>query len=158
MRKLSVYAETSVWSHAFAEDAPELREATEQFFDNAREGRYDLFISSVVLQEIARADKELATKLRRLIDDLSPIELDFDDDMDRLSQEYLSHGVVPPSKVEDAQHVAAAVSSELDVLASWNYRHLVNVRRREKFYQISVMNGFYKPLQIVTPREVDDES
>jgi hypothetical protein len=51
-----------------------------------------------------------------------------------------------------------AVVSELDVLVSWNYRHLVNLRRREEFHQISVMNGYYKPLHIVTPPEVDDES
>ncbi len=42
--------ETSVWSHAFAEDAPELREATEQFLDEAQTGKYDLFVSEVVLE------------------------------------------------------------------------------------------------------------
>lgn len=78
-------------------------------------------------------------------------------DMDRLAQEFLERGVVPPSKVEDAQHVAVAVASELDVLLSWNYRHLVNVRRREEFHQVSVMSGYYKPLQIVTPPEVENE-
>ena len=41
-------------------------------------------------------------------------------------------------------------------LVSWNYRHLVNVRRREEFHQVSVMNGYYKPLQIVTPPEVSN--
>jgi predicted nucleic acid-binding protein len=157
MRKLSVYVETSVWSQAFAEDVPDIRKATEQFFAEARDGKNDLFISVVVLREIARANEELATQLRRLVDEFAPVVLNFDDDMDRLAQAYLEHGVVPPSKIEDAQHVAAAVASDLDVLVSWNYRHLVNVRRREEFHQISVMNGYYKPLQIVTPPEVDNE-
>ncbi len=31
MHKLSVYVETSVWSQAPAEDAPEIRTATERF-------------------------------------------------------------------------------------------------------------------------------
>jgi predicted nucleic acid-binding protein len=158
MRKLSVYVETSVWSQALAEDAPALREATEQFLDDAREGKYDLYISDVVLLEIARADEELADRLRELVRQFAPVILDIDEDMDQLAQDFLEQGVVPPSKIEDAQHVAAAVVSELDVLASWNYRHLVNVRRREKFYQISVMHGYYRPLQIVTPLEVDNES
>jgi len=158
MRKLSVYVETSVWSHAFAEDAPELREATERFLVNAGEDRYELYVSDVVFREIARAQKDHAERLRRLVEKLGPIVLDFDEDMDQLAQDFLAHGVVPPSKIEDAQHVAAAVASELDVLVSWNYRHLVNVRRRERFHQISVMHGYYKPLQIVTPLEVDNES
>jgi predicted nucleic acid-binding protein len=157
MRKLSVYVETSVWSQAFAEDAPEMRRATEQFLAEARRGEYDLFISAVVLQEIGRADEQLARQLRKLVDECAPVVLSFDDDLDRLAQAFLEHSVVPPSKIEDAQHVAAAVANELDVLVSWNYRHLVNVRRREEFHQVSVMNGYYKPLQIVTPPEVTNE-
>jgi predicted nucleic acid-binding protein len=158
MHKLSVYVETSVWSHAFADDAPALREATEQFLADAREGKYELYISDVVLLEIGRAQQNLADRLRQLVKQLNPTIVDLDDDMDQLAQDFLDQGVVPPSKIEDSQHVAAAVVSELDALVSWNYRHLVNVRRREKFYQISVMHGYYKPLQIVTPLEVDNES
>jgi hypothetical protein len=116
------------------------------------------YISDVVLREIARAEEELADRLRQLLKQLDPILLELDEDMDGLAADFLAQGVVPPSKIEDSQHVAAAVISELDVLVSWNYRHLVNVRRREKFYQISVMHGYYKPLQIVTPFEVDHES
>ena len=36
MHKLSVYVETSVWSQAFADDAPDIRKATERFLDEAR--------------------------------------------------------------------------------------------------------------------------
>ena len=157
MHKLSVYVETSVWSHAFAEDAPQAREATQKFLDEARAGNYSLYVSEIVLREFARADDELAARLRKLVDELSPVMLDFDDNMDQLARAFLEHSVVPPSKIEDAQHVAAAVASDLDILVSWNYRHLVNVRRREEFHLISVMNGYYKPLQIVTPPEVTNE-
>jgi predicted nucleic acid-binding protein len=158
MHKLSVYVETSVWSQALAEDAPDMRAATELFLAAAKAAESNIFISVVVLREISRASNELAKKLRSLINEIAPVVLPFDDEMDQLAQAFLEHGVVPPSKVEDAQHVAVAVANELDVLVSWNYRHLVNVRRREEFHQVSVMKGFYKPLQIVTPPEVNDES
>jgi predicted nucleic acid-binding protein len=158
MPKLSIYVETSVWSHAFADDAPDSREATLKFLDAARQGKYDLFVSEVVFEEVLRAPTELAARLRELVQELAPVSLDFDEDSFRLAQEFLQHGVVSPSSIDDARHVAVAVVSELDVLVSWNYRHLVNVRRREKFHQISVMTGYYKPLHIVTPPEVDDES
>ena len=74
-----------------------------------------------------------------------------------LAQRFLELRAVPPSKIEDAQHVAVAVVNEPDVLVSWNYRHLVNVRRREAFEHISAIAGYYKPLHIATPLEVGDE-
>jgi predicted nucleic acid-binding protein len=156
MRKLSVYVETSVWSQAFAEDAPDIRQATEQFFAEAREGRFELFVSDVVMGEINRASEDLAQRLHGLVAELAPVLLKLDEGSLLLSQEFLNSGAVPASKVDDARHVAVALTNDLDVLVSWNYRHLVNVRRREIFHQVGVMNGYYKPLQIVPPPEVSD--
>jgi len=154
MHKLSVYVETSVWSQAFGESAPDLRRATEQFFDEARDGRYDLFISDVVTDEIGRAPAEKAERLQGLVTELDPVFLELDEESLLLSQEFLRVGAVPPSKVDDARHVAVATTNNLDVLVSWNYRHLVNVRRRELFHDVAVANGYYRSLQIVTPPEV----
>ncbi len=83
MPKLSIYVETSVWSHAFADDAPDSREATLNFLDAARQGKYDLFVSEVVFEEVSRAPTELATLLRGLLQELAPVSLDFDEDMFR---------------------------------------------------------------------------
>jgi len=156
MHRLSVYVETSVWSQAFAEDAPDIRKATERFLDEAREGRYDLFVSDVVMEEIARASEEKSERLRNLVTELDPVFLEFDEESFSLAHEFLRIGAVPPSKADDARHVAVALTRGLDVLVSWNYRHLVNVRRRELFHQVGITNGYYKPLQIVTPPEVSD--
>jgi hypothetical protein len=156
MRKLSVYIETSVWSHGFANDAPESRAATERFFADARENRYELFVSNVVTEEFSRASEELGRRLVGLLAELEPVFLAFDEDAFALFSDYLQYGVVPRSKEDDARHVAVAVANELDILLSWNYRHLVNVRRREMFHQVSVNNGFFKPLQIITPPEISD--
>jgi predicted nucleic acid-binding protein len=73
MHKLSVYVETSVWSQAFTEDAPDIRKATERFLDEAREGRYDLFVSDVVMEEILRASEETSERLRGLVAELDPV-------------------------------------------------------------------------------------
>jgi predicted nucleic acid-binding protein len=145
-----------VWSYAFAEDAPESRQETLTFFDAARDGKYELFVSDIVAGEIARASDSLARRLRDLVAELRPVLLDFDEEALGLADAYLKGGAVPPSKVDDARHVAVAVANDLDALVSWNYRHLVNVRRRELFHQISVTNGYYKPLQIVSPPEISD--
>jgi hypothetical protein len=47
----------------------------------------------------------------------------------------------------------------LDVLVSWNFRHISNVRRADRFNALAVLDGFLKPLRIVSPAEVlyDDQ-
>jgi hypothetical protein len=156
MRKLSIYIETSVWSQAFAEDAPEIRKATVEFIDEARKGIFDLFVSDVVMDEIKRAPENLADRLLGLVAELDPVLLKLDETALLLSQEFMNAGAVPPSKVDDARHVAIAMANDLDVLVSWNYKHLVNIKRRELFNHIGSMNGYYKSLQIVSPPEVSD--
>jgi predicted nucleic acid-binding protein len=158
MRKPSIYVETSIWSQLTTDDAPHMREATEDFLVEAGRGKFNLFVSQVVFEEIARASEETTKQLQSLIETYKPVFLDFTEEAWSLAEEFLRNGAVPPSKVDDARHVAVAVANELDILLSWNYKHLVNMRRRELFHYISVVNGYYKQLQILTPLEVPDES
>jgi len=58
MRKLRLYLDTSVWNFYYADDAPEKREITRQFFENLQSGQYEIFSSGVVIREIENADKE----------------------------------------------------------------------------------------------------
>lgn len=53
MRKLKVYLDTSVVSFLFAEDSPDFRKATVEFFEHYSL-RFDLFVSDVVPTEINR--------------------------------------------------------------------------------------------------------
>ncbi|MBI3988961.1 MAG: hypothetical protein HY347_05030 [candidate division NC10 bacterium] len=55
---------------------------------------------------------------------------------------------------EDAIHAAAATVYELDALVSWNYRHIVNLRRKELIHATNLRQGYMKPLEIITPMEV----
>ena len=129
---------------------------TTEFLEWARAEGAELFLSAVVLDEIARAPEDLFRKLRDVIANVRPTVLPLDDEAERLATAYTTMGALPPAKTEDAQHVAIAVVNELDILVSWNYRHLVNVRRREAIQHISAMKGYYKPLHIVAPPEVPD--
>jgi hypothetical protein len=44
LRKLKLYIETSVWNFYFADDAPEKKEITREFFDMVFKGAYDIYI------------------------------------------------------------------------------------------------------------------
>jgi len=66
MKKLKIYLDTSVINFLFADDAPEYKDITEEFFADAL--NYDLFISRVVLEEIdATKDPQKKKKLHHII-------------------------------------------------------------------------------------------
>ena len=54
MKKTKLYLDTSVPSFLFADDSPEKREVTIQFWNILRTGIYDVVISDILLTEITK--------------------------------------------------------------------------------------------------------
>ena len=49
MKKLQIYLDTSIISHLNADDAPDMRDITIEFFNNyVKTGKYDVFISPII--------------------------------------------------------------------------------------------------------------
>lgn len=152
--KLRIYVETTVWSFALADDAPDYRADTEEFLERCRQGVFSPFISSLVLDEVRRARSPLRESLEEIIAGVRPGFFALSERALALADAFLSAGVVPASKPDDAGHVAAAFDRALDVLVSWNFRHIANVRRAEKFNAVAVLQGYHHELRIVSPSEV----
>lgn len=72
---------------------------------------------------------------------------------DTLAEAYLSHGIVSPGSRSDALHVALATIGRVDVLVSWNFRHIVNLGRIRLFNAVNLEQG-YGLIEIRTPKEV----
>ena len=70
--------------------------------------------------------------MRDLFDDTFSAEtlLEVTGEMEDLAAAYLRQGVVPPKYADDATHVAVCTVARLQYLVSWNFQHLVNVRKR----------------------------
>ncbi len=62
-------------------------------------------------------------------------------------------GVLLESKWVDAQHIALATISRVDVLVSWNFKHMVNLERIRGYNSVNLKAG-YPLLEIRTPQEV----
>lgn len=56
----------------------------------------------------------------------------------------------------DAQHIAIATINRVDVLVSWNFKHIVNLRRIHLYNSINLKYG-YPLIEIRSPREVINE-
>ena len=154
MRKLKLYLETSVWNFIFADDAPELRDLTLQFFGMVERQVYEIYISDLVIFEIGKASGKKREQLMGVIEKYKPIVLQSNPKVQELADRYLEAKIVPLKKKEDALHVAIATLEEMDAIISWNFEHLANLRKAEIFHAVSVINGYPRRVEISTPMEV----
>ena len=160
MAKTKIYLDTSVINFLFAEDAPEKKEITRDFFSNfVATGIYETFISDVVVQEINNTiDLNKRTKLLNSIDEyhMSFADMNNISEIERLANLYIDKGIIPVSKVADALHIAISTIDFFDYLVSWNYKHLANVNREKKILVVNLQENYFHPLRIITPLELID--
>ncbi len=154
MHRLRVYIETSVWSHVFHDDTPDFQRATVEFLKQAKERVVEPYISTLVLDEVARADARRREEILGEIAGIRPILLRRSQQAEDLAGRYVQADVLPLADEVDALHVAIATVSEMDVLASWNQRHLANIWRRDLFNSVNRVAGYRKMLEIANPLEV----
>jgi len=157
MKKLKIYLDTSVISFCFADDSPEYKKTTLEFFGNCH--NYETFISEIVLFEINKTvDAKLKQKFIDLIREydlkIQEIEKNKEKEIELLVKKYTDAGIVPLKKIEDAYHIAIATVYEFDVLLSWNFKHIANVNKNVKINGINQEHNYLKEIRIVTPLEV----
>ena len=73
-----------------------------------------------------------------------------------LANAYLRDGAAGPDFLVDALHIALATIARVDVLTSWNFKHIVNWRRIRLYNAVNLKEG-YTMIEIRSPREVLDE-
>ena len=62
-------------------------------------------------------------------------------------------GVIGRGKLVDAEHIAIATINRVDVLVSWNFRHIVNLQKIRGYNSVNLKYG-YSLLEIRSPLEV----
>lgn len=154
--KLKLYLDTSVLG-AVCDPGPEERlVATRQLLEGLVNGRWDGYISTLVLEEVERAPEsvreKIAVELRR-----NPLAvLEESPESVALAQAYVSSGAIPTDCEDDARHIAIATINDIRVIVSWNFRHMVNIERKRKINSINLREGL-PLLDLVSPWEVSDE-
>lgn len=156
MRKFKLYLDTSVLNFLYADDVPEFKKVTEDFFENyVKKGKYIVYISDVVIREIEKTkDKNRKIKLLELIKRYSLKILTLDIDSDVLANVYIREKIIPARKIEDAQHIAIATCNQIDILVSWNFKHLANIQKQIAVKIVNEKEGYFYPLVLTNPMEV----
>lgn len=156
MKKLTVYLDTSVINFLFADDAPLKREITIDFFENyVAEGKFNTYISNVVMEELMRtSDLDKRDNLLNVLNKYEFTLLNLNEESENLGEIYVSKNVIPIKKIEDAYHLAIATVNKLDVLVSWNFKHLANINKERMVAAANIREGYLHPLRLTTQMEV----
>lgn len=144
-----VYLDTSVIGGYLDK---EFQEWSRNLFNEFKTGKKIAVISDVTLDEIENARQEIRDLLK-LIPEGSTEYVFNDEEAEDLAEAYLKEGAITKKFYEDALHIAIATINKVDVLVSWNFKHIVNLERIKKYNGVNLKNG-YMILEIRNPREI----
>lgn len=150
MRKLKVYLDTSVISYLSQEDAPEKMADTRQLWEMFKDGKYDVYLSTVTLEEVADCPEPKRSELRKFLEQIKYTVLDITDEMETVANKIIDMGILTKKSYDDCQHIAAAVVTECNCIVSWNFKHIVNIKTIHGVRAITNLTG-YKAIDILSP-------
>jgi predicted nucleic acid-binding protein len=149
MRILRVYIDTSVIGGCFD---PEFSLWSNRLVKDFHDGRFLPVVSSVVATELELAPEQVRAKFEELLR-LESDFLELTEEFVNLAEVYSDHGALPPRFRNDLLHIALAAVANVDVLVSWNFKHIVRLEKIRIFNAVNLELG-YKSLQIHSPQEV----
>lgn len=136
--KPTVYLDSSVPSYRLPQGPDPIVHArhllTQRWWEEALP-HFEVFVSQVVLDELAGGEPERAARRLALVDGFA--SLDVDDEVERVATFYVEHLAMPRSDLRDAFHLALASVHEIGYLVTWNFAHLANASKRT---HIEVLN------------------
>ena len=150
MKKLKIYLDTSVISHLDAPDAPKEQADTRKLWKAVQGGEYEVFLSPVVMVELEECAEPKHTVMLDRLSEIDYSELQASDEVLELAAQYLKAGILPPRSARDRQHIAYACVHSCDMVVSWNFKHMVNVKTISGVKGVNALAG-YKEMPIYTP-------
>lgn len=151
MKKIRIYADTSVFGGCFDD---EFESESKALFDDIKHGKFILVISSTTLREIGEAPAYVQEVLTSLPAERLEL-IEYSEEIAELRDRYVDAGVVGPSSLFDAEHIAAASVAGVDIVVSWNFKHIVHYEKISGYHAVNIVNG-YKTVGIYSPKEVVD--
>jgi predicted nucleic acid-binding protein len=149
MVKQRFYLDTSVW---YGIGAKEFKFDTGVLFNMILKKRIVSLYSKYVTEELEGASSEVRAFFRVWPSELKA-KVNITSDIFKLADTYMSEGVVGNASSNDCIHIAAATIRKANILVSWNFKHIVNVKKIKCYNDINMDFG-YPTLKIRSPREV----
>ncbi len=154
----SIYIETTVVSYLVANPSRDAilaahQQVTRQWWQNERL-RYKCVTSEEVLREANLGDLKM---VRRRSEALAGMPVLLVDDVARdLARAILVEKILPPAAASDAIHAAVASLNQVNILLTWNCRHLANPHLLRSLREFMARRKLTLP-EICTPIEFGPE-
>jgi predicted nucleic acid-binding protein len=147
--KLRIYIDTSVIGGYFDE---EFREATIKLFQRLENNEVKFVISDLLDLELINAPSHVKELLFNYPADFFE-RVELTDEVLKLADTYIEEKVVGKSSIEDCRHIAMATIYKVDVLASWNFKHIVNLDKIKGYNSVNLRLG-YAMIEIRSPKDL----
>ena len=147
--KQRIYIDTSVIGGYFDE---EFKEATTALFQRLENGEIIFVVSDLLDLELINAPQ----KVRELLYSYSAdkfVRIELTEEAIKLADTYVSEKVVGQTSLEDCRHIALATINKVDVLVSWNFKHIVNLDRIKGYNSVNLRLG-YQIIEIRSPKDL----
>jgi len=149
MKRQRIYIDTSIVGGFFD---IEFEKETKMLFERLENKEVIFVISEVLREELKGAPERVKNLLENYSDDMFE-EVLLTDAARELADKYIAENVVGKTSLDDCRHIALATIHNVDVLASWNFKHIVNLTRIIGYNAVNLKNG-YKPIEIRNPKDL----
>ena len=149
-RKLKVYLDTSVISYLQQEDAPERMKDTLALWAQFEDGKYDICLSQVTLDEVGECREPKRTLLYEYLSRISYTKLEITDEVLKVANQIKDMGILIKKSIDDCQHIATVVVYGYDCIISWNFKYIVNIKTIKGIRAITHLES-YKDIDIMNP-------
>jgi predicted nucleic acid-binding protein len=151
MKKDRIYIDTSIVGGYFDE---EFEAETTLLFKRLYNKEIIFVISDLMEIELDRAPERVKNLLLAYPNECFE-RVKLTEEAKELGEMYVKENVVGPTSIEDCYHIAIATINNVDVLASWNFKHIVNFTRIKGYNSVNLKNG-YNLLEIRNPKDLVD--
>ena len=154
MRRPRIYLETTMFNYYFDKDR-EAHGDTVKLFEEIRDGKYEAYTSIYVTNELVKAEEPKRSNMLALIAEYDITVLPASNEADSLADIYIKEGIIPQKYKIDGVHIAVTTVSELNMIISMNFQHIV---KRKTILATGIINNLYgyRAIEIYSPMEVVD--
>ena len=150
MKKLKIYLDTSTISHLDQQDAPDKMADTRNLWNMIKSDYYDVVLSSVDFFELAKCSEKKRAILAGYIAQIQYEHIEVTNEILNIAERFIELGILTRKSFIDCQHIAAAIYAECDIIVSWNFEHMVNIRTIKGVKAVTAIEG-YKDILICSP-------
>jgi predicted nucleic acid-binding protein len=147
--KPRLYFDTSVFGGVYDE---EFEEISTLLFEKVNLGQIICVYSDLSETELKNAPENVRNFFINLPKENTEF-VEVTEEAYLLANKYLAEKVVGQTSADDCRHIATATINKVDILVSWNFKHVVNVFKIRSYNSINLRCG-YTQLDIRSPREI----